>query len=97
MATRHPVVGDWYQTADGELFEVVAYDVDEQSIEIQYADGTIEELDLDGWLELPLLPAEPPTDWSRAMDLAPEDLDLEPDHPLMQNGHNVLDDHDALR
>jgi hypothetical protein len=43
-----PIVGDWYRS-HGQLFEVVAVDEDEDIIEIQHADGDLEEMDLDDW------------------------------------------------
>jgi hypothetical protein len=43
-----PVIGDWYRS-HGQLFEVVATDEDEGVIEIQHADGSIEEMDFDDW------------------------------------------------
>ncbi len=60
-----PVVGDWYRS-HGQLFEVVATDEDEQLIEIQHADGNLEEIDLDDWTTRvragSLATAEPPED-----------------------------------
>lgn len=57
MATKlpDPTVEAWYKTETGEMFEVVAVD-DDDAIEIQYLDGTVEELDHDAWLTL--LPRE---------------------------------------
>jgi len=43
-----PIVGDWY-SSHGERFEVVAVDDDEGTIEVQYADGTLAEIDADDW------------------------------------------------
>ena len=43
-----PIVGDWY-ASHGERFEVVAVDDDERTIEVQYADGTLAEIDVDDW------------------------------------------------
>lgn len=43
-----PIVGDWYRS-HGQLFEVVAVDEDDDIIEIQHADGDLEEMDLDDW------------------------------------------------
>ena len=41
-----PSVGLWYQNLEGELLEVVAFDPDEGTIEVQFYDGTVEEYDL---------------------------------------------------
>ncbi|MEO6080842.1 MAG: DUF6763 family protein [Steroidobacteraceae bacterium] len=43
-----PIVGAWYRS-HGQLFEVVATDEDEQVIEIQHADGNLEEMDQEEW------------------------------------------------
>ena len=51
LGTQHmePVIGVWYRS-HGQLFEVVATDEDERVIEIQHADGNLEEMDLDDWI-----------------------------------------------
>lgn len=80
MATAYePRIGDWYRTITGENFEIVALDADDETLEIQYFDGTIEELDLDTWYELNIEVSEPPEDWSGSLDIAHEDygVDLE--------------------
>ena len=78
-----PIVGDWYRCW-GDLFEVVAFDDDDRTIEIQYHDGSLEELEMDDWntrcksgaLHL----AESPEDYSGAMDFEPEE------EPRVSNG-----------
>lgn len=47
--TQQPSIDAWYRTSSGEIFEVVAIDPHEDAIEIQYLDGTVEELDTDAW------------------------------------------------
>lgn len=74
-----PRVGDWYRYADGRLFEVVALDEQEDTIETQHFDGTVEELDGDGWLELEPQAAQPPEDWAGSMDVQKEDYGVEYD------------------
>lgn len=44
-----PVVGEWYES-HGQRFEVVALDDAEQVIEIQHADGDLEEIEAVDWL-----------------------------------------------
>ena len=44
-----PVIGDWYRS-HGQLFEVVAMDDAEGVIEIQHADGNLEEMDVEDWV-----------------------------------------------
>ncbi|MFN2309299.1 MAG: DUF6763 family protein [Gammaproteobacteria bacterium] len=81
MATEYePRIGDWYRTTNGDNFEIVALDPDDETLEIQYFDGTIEELDLDTWYELNIEAIEPPEDWSGSLDIERDDygVDLEP-------------------
>lgn len=74
MAAPQPGIGDWYrQKEGGALFEVVAFDDDDGTIEIQYFDGTVEEMDVEDWdaqwIEGALETAEPPEDWSGSVDV----------------------------
>lgn len=73
MSLPTPIVGEWYQGNDGELFEVVAIDTDEQTIDVQYFDGTLEEFDHDGWIAHAPHEADPPEDWTGSVDIEPED------------------------
>ena len=64
-----PEIGDWYrQTNGGALFEVVSYDEDDGTVEIQYFDGTVEEIDIEEWddqvEEKAIEKAEPPENWA---------------------------------
>jgi hypothetical protein len=77
MANPAPVIGEWYRRAGGDSFEVVAIDPDDRTIEIQYFDGTIEELDLEDWLEDSIEASEPPEDWTGSVDVEPEDTENE--------------------
>lgn len=56
MSELSPTVGNWYRNLeDNRLFEVVATDEDDGTIEIQYFESEIEELDIDTWGELALV------------------------------------------
>jgi hypothetical protein len=77
MANPAPVIGEWYRRPGGESFEVVAIDPDDRTIEIQYFDGTIEELELDDWVEDSIQASEPPEDWTGSVDVEPEDTENE--------------------
>ena len=70
MTTRlYPEVGHWYAHRDkGQLFQVVAFDADDGSVEIQDFDGDVDEVDLDTWFALPLDAAEAPEDWTGPVD-----------------------------
>ena len=73
MAIKYPVIGHWFRRANGTLFEVVAVDESDSTIEIQQFDGTIDEVDLESWPELLPVEVSAPEDWSGAVDMDPED------------------------
>jgi hypothetical protein len=78
MAAPQPSIGDWYrQREGGALFEVVAYDDDDGTIEIQYFDGTVEEMDVEDWdgqwEDGALETAEPPEDYTGSVDIESEE------------------------
>ena len=77
MSNPAPVVGKWFAHPGGDSFEVVAIDRDDSTIEIQYFDGTIEELDFDEWREEEIEVAEQPEDWTGSVDVDPEDTENE--------------------
>jgi hypothetical protein len=78
MANPAPVIGEWYRRTGGDSFEVVAIDRDDRTIEIQYFDGTIEELEMQEWLEDQIESTEPPEDWTGSVDVEPEEYEAEP-------------------
>ncbi len=57
---------------------MVAVDEETASVEIQYVDGTLDEITLDDWYEIDLEPAEPPEDWTGPLDAVDEE-DEEPE------------------
>ena len=78
MAVPKPDIGNWYRrTSGGELFEVVAVDEDDGTIELQSYDGTVEEMDVEDWNaqweDGALEPGEAPEDWTGSVDIEPED------------------------
>ncbi|MDH3588857.1 MAG: hypothetical protein OEQ74_05585 [Gammaproteobacteria bacterium] len=74
-----PVIGNWYKKPGGNLFEVVAFDEDDSTIEVQHYDGTVEEYEVDTWREMLLIEAEPPEDWSGSFDMDREDYGVDRD------------------
>lgn len=92
MATEYePRVGDWYRTVAGETFEIVALDHDDDTLEIQYFDGTVAELDLDTWYEMNIEATEPPEDWSGSMDIVRDDYGVDLEMPRSDSWTNPLD------
>jgi hypothetical protein len=77
MSALQPVIGNWYRFTEGDLFEIVALDADDGTIELQYYDGTIEEMDVEDWnshCELrEIETAAAPEDWTGAVDVDGED------------------------
>lgn len=86
MGSPAPRIGDWYQTPVGDHLEVVAYDPDEQTIEVQFFDGAVDEYDLETWDELELENASPPEDWLGAMDLPQEAYESDRDYTSRDRG-----------
>lgn len=77
-----PIVGEWYRRVNGDLFEVVAIDREDDAIEIQYFDGTLEEFDQETWEAQDLLEADAPEDWTGSLDVDDEDIDIQTDTPI---------------
>ena len=77
MTGPQPGIGDWYRLSGGELFEVVALDEDDGTIEIQYFDGTVEEMDVEDWDaqwdDGVMEAAEAPEDWTGSVDVEGDD------------------------
>lgn len=73
-----PTIGQWFQFDSAELFEVVATDADDGTVELQHFDGTVEEMELTDWMTLSatgqITPADAPEDWHGSVDVddAPE-------------------------
>ena len=73
MSPPTPFIGNWYRGSSGELFEVVAVDPDDETIELQHFDGTLEEIDFETWNEHPPTETMAPEDWTGSVDIEPED------------------------
>ena len=98
MSDVDPIIGNWYRNQEtGNDFEVVALDEDAQTIEIQYFDGELEDLDLDAWYELPIESIEAPEDWSGPFDeMASDDLGYEKEEDAAKDEDDVSDEDDLL-
>ncbi len=73
MTHGFPAIGKWFKRPDGTLLEVVAVDEEDKTIEIQFFDGTIDEVDIDTWRQQFMVEASAPEDWSGSVDMDPED------------------------
>ena len=90
MAIQYPVIGQWFRRPDGTLFEVVATDEDDATVEIQQFDGTIDEFDFERWPELLLTEVSAPEDWSGSVDMDPEDYAGKKDSEMPKGFHDPL-------
>ena len=72
-----PTIGNWYRIQGNDSFEVVAFDEDDGTIELQYFDATVEEMDIEDWNAEKeagtLEEVEPPEDWTGSVDVDPEE------------------------
>ena len=95
MSFRIPDIGDWY--VDRQLkqpFEVVAIDDQAGTIEIQYLDGELSEVDVESWRQMPVSTSVPPEDWTAPYEISPEDNpfdDIARDYDLMENPVALLE------
>ncbi|MDH3621894.1 MAG: hypothetical protein OER91_13440 [Gammaproteobacteria bacterium] len=90
MAIQYPVIGQWFSRPDGTLFEVVALDEDDATVEIQQFDGTIDEVEIERWPELLLTEVSAPDDWSGSVDMDPEDYVGKKDTDMPSGYHDPL-------
>jgi hypothetical protein len=64
-----PVVGEWYHMPEKALrFQVVAIDHHTDTVEIQYFDGAVDELEITAWYALDVERVEEPEDWTGPLD-----------------------------
>ena len=64
-----PHIGQWYMRLDkGESFLVTGYDDRTRSIEIQFFDGDLDEIDAETWAGLPVAPTEAPENCTGPID-----------------------------
>ena len=87
-------IGQWYESENNDKFEVVAIDDDEGTIEIQYFDGTVEEIEVDEWNELQFIAIEPPEDWTGSYDIDRDDYGVDLESALSNENRNPLEEFD---
>lgn len=67
---NRPVIGDWYRNLQmASIFEVIALDEEDHTIEIQDFDGSVDEIDMENWYAMELEKTEQPEDCSGALDV----------------------------
>lgn len=71
--SQPPLIGNWYYDAEeDQYFEIVAMDTDRGTIEIQYIDGEVGELDKEQWQQIHPNNVAPPKDADAAFELSDE-------------------------
>jgi hypothetical protein len=67
-------IGHWYTAINSnQVFEVVAIDYDDQTIETQNFDGDIAEIEFTGWKGLFPVEISPPEDWTGPYEIDSDD------------------------
>lgn len=94
-----PIVESWYRHLDkGQTFHVVAVDEPAGVVEIEYFDGTVDEVTLDDWYGLEIEPCEPPEDWTGPMDdIERDDLGYADTGMKGVDWHEPLEEQPALK
>ena len=95
-AMQFPKIGNWYRRPSGTLFEVVAVDEDDGTIEIQLYDGTIGEIEIENWPNMLLVEVSAPEDWSGSVDMDPEDFIGNGSNDMPNGFHDPLEYLDKL-
>ncbi|HEX4376637.1 MAG TPA: DUF6763 family protein [Steroidobacteraceae bacterium] len=89
-----PAAGQWYENLEeNESFRVLSVDEDAETVEIEYLDGDIEEIDLDTWAELDLDKIDQPEGWTGS-DEDDDDDDDEDDEDDLEETWDDEDDED---
>lgn len=91
MAVVFPVIGKWYRRVNGTLFEVVAVDEQDGTVEVQYFDGTIDDVDLENWPSMLIERVRAPEDWSGSVDMDPADFGSTDSGELPLGWHDPLE------
>ena len=64
-----PRVDQWYlESSKDRAFTIIDFDEEEGSIEIQYFDGEVDELDMEEWEGMSLEVIQQPEDWTGSVD-----------------------------
>lgn len=91
MSLPIPAIGEWYRKPGGVLFEVIAINDQDSTIDIQHFDGTVEELDFAAWEDAEYQPADPPEDYSGSLDIEREDYNMDLERPSGQDWKDPLE------
>ena len=67
MGQAYPNGGQWFRRPNG------TFDEADRTVEIQFFDGTIDEVELDAWRDQLLVEVAAPDDWLGSVDMDPDD------------------------
>lgn len=76
---EEPLVGATYENPEERTFKVTAFDQDEATVTVEYADGSVETLDLDNWYDMDLEMTDDGEEDDEDEDLDGEEADDEDD------------------
>ncbi len=88
---EEPVVGAMYEDPEGRSFEIVALNEDDGTIEVQYEDGAVDEIDIDAWYEMELQPVKATPPWKESTAEVEEE---EEEKPKPDDDDDDFDDYD---
>lgn len=74
LSRTRPEIGNWYHDRQRDLvFEVVAIDDRDKTVEIQHFNGDIEDIDMEVFAAMPLRRTSQPEDWTGPYEIEEED------------------------
>ena len=92
MTLIYPIIGNWYKNSNEmQLFEVVAIDEKNGTIEVQYEGGEIGEFDFDSWKEMMLTAAAQPEDGNAAYGFSAEEYWMPDECNIVPEMENPLE------
>ena len=96
MARIAPEIGSWFENfGTGDLFEVVAVDHPSRTIEIQYVDGSLDEIEFHNWPSLPVIGAAAPEDANAGYGTVADEMQDEEDagykSPIFSPAQSAID------
>ncbi|KAF0193206.1 MAG: hypothetical protein FD165_309 [Gammaproteobacteria bacterium] len=70
---HEPTIGERYINPEGQIFEVIAIDDVGETVELQYEDGTVEELDFDDWYSMRPKSVDATDGWDESLGVSDDD------------------------
>jgi len=70
------IINTWYKLPDEGIFRVISVEPDEDYIEIQFSDGTHEDIDMETWDKLGAEKTDPSEEWLEEIETDFNELDF---------------------